>query len=113
MSDEPKKSDAFRPQDPFIPGVTDNPKRAKEAEKLAKRAARATRSSTPPVFASPALWAAILGVIAVIGGAYFGVKWWENQRALHQAKSTRGWALPTYRLPSRRQLQTCRSVRGL
>jgi hypothetical protein len=87
MSDEPKNSDAFRPQDPFIPGVTDNPKRAKEAEKLAKRAARAAASSTPSIFASPALWAAILGVIAVIGGAYFGVKWWENQRALHQAEN--------------------------
>ncbi|MGA8036577.1 MAG: hypothetical protein WA823_05125 [Candidatus Acidiferrales bacterium] len=87
MSDEEKKSDAFRPQDPFIPGVSDNPRRAKDAAKLAKRAARAAGSSTPSMFASPALWAAIIGVIAVIAGAYFGVKWWENQRALHQAEN--------------------------
>ena len=89
MSDEPKKSDAFRPQDPYIPGVTDNPKRAKEAEKLRKIAEKAQRSatSTPSALASPTLWAAIVGVFLLVTLAYFGVKWWENQRALKQAEN--------------------------
>jgi hypothetical protein len=89
MSDEPKKSDAFRPQDPYIPGVTDNPKREKEAEKLRKLAEKAQRSasSTPSGLASPALWAAIVGVVLLVTLAYFGVKWWENERALKQAEN--------------------------
>jgi hypothetical protein len=89
MSDEPKKSDAFRPQDPFIPGVTDNPKRAKDAEKLAKRAERAQRAASagPSALASPALWAGILGAIALVAAVWYGVHWWNTQRALHEAEN--------------------------
>jgi hypothetical protein len=88
MADEPKKPDAFRAQDPHIPGVTDNPKREKEAEKLRKLAEKAQRgsSSSSPAL-SPALLGIIVGIVAVVGLAYFGVKWWETQRALKQAEN--------------------------
>jgi hypothetical protein len=87
MPDEPKNNDAFRPQDPHIPGVSDNPKRAKELAKAAAKAAKRAQPSTPSVLASPKLWAAILGIIAVVGAAWYGVHWWNNQRSLHEAEN--------------------------
>jgi hypothetical protein len=87
MTDEPKKPDAFRAQDPYIPGVTDNPKRDKDAEKLRKLAEKAQRSSASSSAVSPAVIGVIVGLIAVVGLAYFGVQWWENQRALKQAEN--------------------------
>jgi hypothetical protein len=87
MADDPNNNDAFRPQDPHIPGVTDNPKRAKEIAKAAKTAAKRTQSSAPSALASPALWIAILGVAAVGAAAWYGVHWWNNQRSLHEAEN--------------------------
>ncbi len=87
MADDPKSNDAFRPQDPHIPGVTDNPKREKEIKKAAAQAAKRTQSSAPSALASPALWIAILGVAAVGAAAWYGVHWWNYQRSLHEAEN--------------------------
>jgi hypothetical protein len=89
MADEPKSTDAFRPQDPHIPGVTDNPRRAKDAAKLAKQAKRAQQkaSAGPSILASPKLWGTVIVVIVAVAGASYGVQWWNRDRELHDLEN--------------------------
>jgi len=89
MADEPKSNDAFRPQDPHIPGVTDNPRRAKDAAKLAKQAKRSQQkaSAGPSILASPKLWGTAIVVIAAVAGASYGVQWWNRDRELHDVEN--------------------------
>lgn len=63
MSDEPKKQDPFKPQEPNIPGVTGNPARSKPSSEEPRPIARQTRNSASGADKIPARkWLAIAAI---------------------------------------------------
>ena len=63
VSDEPKKQDPFKPQEPNIPGVTGNPARSKPSSEEPRPIARQTRNSASGADKIPARkWLAIAAI---------------------------------------------------
>ena len=86
MSDEPKKQDPFKPQEPNIPGVTGNPARSKPSSEQPRPIALQTRNSAGGANKIPAQkWLAIAAI--AIGLVSLGLFWWKRSSTSREAQA--------------------------
>ena len=94
MSDEPKKQDPFKPQEPNIPGVTGNPARSKPSLEQPRPIALQTRNSAGGANKIPAQkWLAIAAI--AIGLVSLGLFWWKRSSTSGEAQAVPAVAVAT------------------
>lgn len=94
MSDEPKKQDPFKPQEPNIPGVTGNPARSKPSPEQPRPIALQTRNSAGGANKIPAQkWLAIAAI--AIGLVSLAMFWWKRSSTSGEAQAVPAVAVAT------------------
>jgi len=94
VSDEPKKQDPFKPQEPNIPGVTGNPARSKPSPEQPRPIALQTRNSAGGANKIPAQkWLAIAAI--AIGLVSLAMFWWKRSSTSGEAQAVPAVAVAT------------------